>query len=48
MENEKLFPISINPNLCLLCQQCMFSCPNKAFFFKNSLQNLNYETCGAV
>ena len=45
MENEKLFPISINPNLCVLCERCMYSCPNKAIFFKNSRRYVNYELC---
>lgn len=45
MEYEKLFPICVNPNLCKLCLRCMFSCPNKAIFFKNSLRYVNYEVC---
>ncbi|MFX1573837.1 MAG: 4Fe-4S binding protein [Promethearchaeota archaeon] len=45
MENEKLFPIYINPNLCVRCQRCMYSCSNKAIFFKNSLRYVNYNKC---
>jgi len=45
MENEKLFPIYINPNLCVLCQRCMYSCPKKAIFFRNSLRYVNYDKC---
>ena len=45
MENEKLFPISINPNFCVRCERCMYSCSNKAIFFKNSLRYVNYNKC---
>ncbi len=45
MEKEKLFPIYINPNLCILCQRCMYSCPKKAIFFRNSLRYVNYDKC---
>jgi len=45
MENEKLFPISINPNLCVLCQRCSYSCPNKAIFFKESMRYVDYDKC---
>ena len=45
MEKEKLFPISINPNLCVLCQRCMYSCRGKAIFFRNSLRYVNYDKC---
>jgi len=45
MENEKLFPISVNPNFCVLCQRCMYSCHNKAIFFKESLRYVNYDKC---
>ncbi|MFX1569161.1 MAG: 4Fe-4S binding protein [Promethearchaeota archaeon] len=45
MENEKLFPISINPNLCVLCQRCAFSCSNKAIFFKESMRYVDYDKC---
>ncbi|MFX1390598.1 MAG: 4Fe-4S binding protein [Promethearchaeota archaeon] len=44
-ENEKLFPISVNPNLCVLCQRCMFSCHSKAIFFKESMRYVNYDKC---
>ncbi|MFX0044136.1 MAG: 4Fe-4S binding protein [Candidatus Hodarchaeota archaeon] len=43
--NEKLFPISINPNLCVRCQRCMYSCHQKAIFFKNSLRYVDYDKC---
>ena len=45
MEDEKLFPICINPNLCVLCQRCIYSCPSKAIFFKNSRRYVNYDKC---
>ncbi len=45
MDNEKLFPIYINPNFCVLCQRCSYSCPNKAIFFKNSLRYVDYDKC---
>ena len=45
MKDEKLFPISINPNLCVRCQRCMFSCHPKAIFFKDSLRYVDYNTC---
>lgn len=45
MDNEKLFPIYVNPNFCVLCQRCSYSCPNKAIFFKNSLRYVNYDKC---
>ncbi|MFW9877146.1 MAG: 4Fe-4S binding protein [Candidatus Thorarchaeota archaeon] len=34
MVAEKLFPISINPHLCVRCERCMYSCPKKRFFLK--------------
>jgi len=45
MENEKLFPISINPNLCVLCQRCAYSCSSKAIFFKESRRYVDYDKC---
>ena len=45
MENEKLFPISVNPNLCVRCQRCMYSCSPKAIFFKNTLRYVDYNKC---
>jgi ferredoxin len=45
MDNEKLFPICVNPNFCVLCQQCTYSCPKKAIFFRNSLRYVNYDKC---
>jgi len=45
MTKEKLFPVSINPNLCVRCQRCMYSCHQKAIFFKNSMRYVNYDKC---
>ena len=45
MTEEKLFPISINPELCVRCQRCMYSCHPKAIFFNNSMRYVNYEKC---
>lgn len=45
MEDEKLFPISINPNLCVRCERCMYSCPQKAIFFRNSMRYVDYDKC---
>jgi len=45
METEKFFPISINPQLCIRCQRCMYSCHPKAIFFKNTLRYVDYNKC---
>ncbi|MBD3255036.1 MAG: 4Fe-4S dicluster domain-containing protein [Candidatus Lokiarchaeota archaeon] len=45
MKDEKLFPISVNPKLCVRCQRCMYSCHPKAIFFKDSKRYVNYEKC---
>jgi ferredoxin len=45
MKDEKLFPISINPNLCVRCERCTYSCPQKAIFFKKSIRYVNYDKC---
>ena len=45
MEREKLFPIGINQELCVRCERCMYSCPHKAIFFKNSLRFVKYDLC---
>ncbi len=45
MESEKLFPIHANPNLCVKCQKCSYSCPPKATFFKNSARHVDYDKC---
>ena len=45
MINEKLFPISINSNLCVRCERCMYSCPQKAIFFKDSMRYVDYDKC---
>ena len=42
---EKLFPISINPQLCIRCQKCSYSCPTKAIFFRDSLRFVDYNKC---
>lgn len=42
---EKLFPISANPELCVLCHRCSYSCSPKAIFFKNSRRYVDYNRC---
>jgi len=42
---EKLFPISINPELCVRCQKCSYSCPTKAIFFRDSLRFVDFNKC---
>ncbi|MHA1294444.1 MAG: 4Fe-4S binding protein [Promethearchaeota archaeon] len=42
---EKLFPISINPQFCIRCQKCSYSCPTKAIFFRDSLRYVDYNKC---
>jgi NAD-dependent dihydropyrimidine dehydrogenase PreA subunit len=42
---EKLFPLSVNPNFCILCQKCSYSCPTKAIFFRNSSRYVDYNKC---
>ncbi|MFX0081177.1 MAG: 4Fe-4S dicluster domain-containing protein [Candidatus Hodarchaeota archaeon] len=42
---EKLFPININPQFCILCQKYSHSCPSKAIFFRNSLRYVDYNKC---
>ena len=42
---EKLFPISINTELCVRCQKCTYSCPSKAIFFRNSLRYVDFNKC---
>ena len=42
---EKLFPISINPQLCVRCQKCSYSCPSKAIFFRDSLRFVDFNKC---
>jgi len=44
-DNEKLFPISVNPQLCVRCERCMYSCHPKAIFFGNSLRFVDYDKC---
>ena len=45
MKDEKLFPISINPHLCVRCERCMYSCHPKAIFFLNSMRYVDYDKC---
>ncbi|MHA1106353.1 MAG: 4Fe-4S binding protein [Promethearchaeota archaeon] len=42
---EKLFPIKVNPNLCVRCQRCSYSCHPKAIFFRDSLRFVDYNKC---
>jgi ferredoxin len=42
---EKLFPISINPDLCKRCQKCSYSCPPKAIFWRDSMRYVDYNKC---
>ena len=42
---EKLFPININPLLCVRCQKCSYSCHPKAIFFRDSLRFVDYNRC---
>ena len=42
---EKLFPISVNPQFCVRCQKCMYSCHPKAIFFKDTLRYVDYNKC---
>jgi ferredoxin len=42
---EKLYPISINPELCKRCQKCQYSCPPKAIFWKDSMRYVDYNNC---
>lgn len=43
--DEKLFPIRVNPEFCIRCQRCQYSCPPKAIFFKDSLRFVDYNKC---
>jgi ferredoxin len=45
LSEEKLYPISANKSLCVRCEKCMYSCPSKAIFFKDSTRYVNYEKC---
>jgi electron transport complex protein RnfB len=45
MTNEKFYPISTNPNLCVRCHRCIYSCTQKAIFFKNSMRYVDYDKC---
>ena len=44
-KEEKLFPISINPNFCIRCEKCSYSCSPKAIFFRDSLRYVDYDKC---
>ncbi|MFX0009180.1 MAG: 4Fe-4S binding protein [Candidatus Hermodarchaeota archaeon] len=45
MKMEKLFPISINPQFCVRCQKCSYSCPPKAIFFRDTIRYVDYNKC---
>jgi ferredoxin len=45
LEMEKFFPISVNPNLCVRCEKCLYSCSLKAIVFRKSLRYVNYDKC---
>ena len=45
MKSEKLFPISINPQFCVRCEKCSYSCSPKAIFFRDSLRYVDYNKC---
>ena len=45
LKDEKLFPISINPHLCVRCERCMYSCHPKAIYFVNSMRYVDYDKC---
>ena len=45
IKEEKLFPISINPEFCIRCEKCSYSCPPKAIFFRDSLRYVDYDKC---
>jgi len=42
---DDMHPISINSNLCVRCERCMYSCPQKAIFFKDSMRYVDYDKC---
>jgi ferredoxin len=45
IKDEKLFPISINTEFCIRCERCMYSCHEKAIFFRDSLRYVDYDKC---
>ena len=45
MQSEKLFPISVNPQFCVRCEKCSYSCSPKAIFFRDSLRYVDYNKC---
>ncbi len=45
MISEKLFPISINPQFCVRCEKCSYSCPPKAIFFRDTFRYVDYNKC---
>ena len=45
MISEKLFPISVNPQFCIRCEKCSYSCSPKAIFFRDSLRYVDYNKC---
>ncbi|MGV9171294.1 MAG: 4Fe-4S binding protein [Promethearchaeia archaeon] len=44
-KEEKLFPIRVNPEFCIRCQRCQYSCPPKAIFFRDSQRFVDYNKC---
>jgi len=42
---EKLFPISINPQFCVRCEKCSYSCSTKAIFFRDTFRYVDYNKC---
>ena len=44
-EEEKFFPISTNPNLCISCTKCSIRCHSKAIFFKGTSRYVDYNKC---
>ena len=40
-----MFPISVNPHLCVRCERCKYSCHPKAIFFKDALRYVDYNKC---
>jgi len=45
MKMEKLFPISINPQFCVWCEKCSYSCSTKALFFRDTFRYVDYNKC---
>ena len=45
LEDEKFFPISVNPGLCTSCIKCTVICHPKATFFKGKVRYVDYNKC---